>query len=160
MANAGQVTLLSFGLQVRLGFGVTHARPAREHKTRQISPRPVDSSMSSDDSDLVERPVVFGLFGETAIPEFQKPHLDQVADLMQQHPAVRISLVGHTCGTGSEMEDVSLGGTRVKAVARYLEDKGIDPRRMDVSFVHENDLAQPADAAANYQSRRVEITMK
>jgi OmpA-OmpF porin, OOP family len=160
MPNAGQVTLLSFGLQVRLGFGAPHARPAREHKTRQISPRPVDSSMSNDDSDLVERPVVFGLLGETAIPEFQKPHLDEVATLMKQHPAIRISIVGHSCGTGSEMEDPSLGDTRAKAVARYLEDKGIDPRRMDVSFVHENDLAQASDAAANYQSRRVEITMK
>jgi outer membrane protein OmpA-like peptidoglycan-associated protein len=160
MPNAGQVTLLSFGLQVRLGFGAPHARPVREHKTRQISPRPVDSSMSNDDSDLVERPVVFGLLGETAIPEFQKPHLDEVAMLMKQHPAIRISLVGHTCGTGSEMEDPILGDTRAKALARYLEDKGIDPRRMDVSFVHENDLAQTSDAAANYQSRRVEITMK
>jgi hypothetical protein len=31
---------------------------------------------------------------------------------------------------------------------------------MDVSFSPESDLAQPADAAANYASRRVEITMK
>ncbi len=161
MPNAGKVGLLSFGVQVKLAFGSSRVRPASAHKARRgLPPPPPDSTIRDEDSDYVERPVVFGILGETIIPEVQRQHLDQVAAIMIQHPNIRISLVGHSCGNGSENEDPKLGDTRARAVARYLEDKGIDPRRMDVSYDHENDLAQPADAAANYASRRVEITMK
>jgi OOP family OmpA-OmpF porin len=164
MPNAGKVGLLSFGVQVKLAFGSNRVRekPESAHKTRRgLPPAPaLDSTISLEDSDYVERPVVFGLLGETAVPEVQRQHLDQVADIMLRHPGIRITLVGHSCGNGTENEDPRLGDTRARAVARYLEDKGIDPRRMDVSFDHENDLAQPADASANYTSRRVEITMK
>jgi outer membrane protein OmpA-like peptidoglycan-associated protein len=163
MPNAGQVKPLSFGLQVRLSFGSTSPRSAAQHKIKR-SPQlqlQMDSTISGDDSDLIERPVVFGLLGETIVPEVQRTHLDRVADLMTRHPQIRISIVGHTCNSGgTETEDPRLGDTRARAVARYLEDKGIDPRRMEVSFVHESDPAQLADAAANYANRRAEITMK
>ena len=163
MPNAGKVGLLSFGVQVKLAFGSDRVRErsASPRKTRRGLPSvQPDSTIRNEDSDYVERPVVFGLLGETVIPEVQRQHLDQVAAIMIQHPNIHISLVGHSCGSGSENEDPRLGDTRARAVARYLEDKGIDPRRMDVSYDHENDPAQPADAAANYTSRRVEITMK
>jgi OOP family OmpA-OmpF porin len=160
MPNAGKVGLLSVGLQVRLSFGENRERPVRQHKTITAPPLPVDSTLSYDDSDYVQRPVVFGILGETVIPEVQRWKLDQLAVFMTQHPHIRISLVGHSCGNGIENEDPKLGDIRARAVARYLKDKGIDAGRMDVSFDHENDLAQPADAAANYASRRVEITMK
>jgi outer membrane protein OmpA-like peptidoglycan-associated protein len=77
-----------------------------------------------------------------------------------RHHGIRISLVGRACGTGNEAEDPRLGDTRARAVARYLQDKGIDPGRMEISFVHESDPGQFADAAANYQGRRVDITIK
>jgi OmpA-OmpF porin, OOP family len=160
MPNAGKVGLLSVGLQVRLSFGENRARPVRQHKTITAPQLPMDSTISYDDSDNVERPVVFGILGETVIPEVQRRHLDQVATIMTQHPNIRVSLVGHSCGNGIENEDPKLGDIRAKAVASYLKDKGIGAGRMDVSFDHDNDLAQPADAAANYASRRVEITMK
>jgi OOP family OmpA-OmpF porin len=160
MPNAGKVGLLSVGLQIRFGFGADRARPVRQHKTITAPPLPLDSTISLDDSDNVERPVVFGLLGETVIPEVQKLHLDQVATFMSQHPHIRISLVGHTCGNGVENEDPKLGDIRARAVAGYLKGKGINAGRMDVSFDHENDLAQPANEAANYASRRVEITME
>jgi OOP family OmpA-OmpF porin len=159
MPNAGKVGLLSVGLQVRLSFGENKARPARQHKVITAPQLPMDSTISLDDSDNVERPVVFGILGETVIPEVQRLHLDQVATFMMQHPNIRISLVGHSCGNGIENEDPKLGDIRARAVARYLKNKGIGFARMDVSFDHENDLAQPADEAANYASRRVEITM-
>lgn len=165
MPNAGQVKPLSFGLQVRLSFGSSTPRPAAERKPRRgQGPQQqlqMDSTIRGEDSDLIERPVVFGLLGETIVPEVQRTHLDLVADLMMKHPQIRISLVGHTCSSGGvETEDPRLGDTRARAVARYLEDKGIDPRRMEVSFAHESDPAQFADAAANYANRRVDITMK
>ena len=160
MPNAGKVGLLSVGLQVRLSFGENRARPERQHKTITAPPLPADSTLSYDDSDYVQRPVVFGLLRETVIPEVQRWKLDQLAVFMTQHPHIRISLVGHSCGNGIENEDPKLGDIRARAVADYLKGKGIDGGRMEVSFDHENDLAQPADAAANYASRRVEVIMK
>jgi OmpA-OmpF porin, OOP family len=162
MPNAGKAGLISFGVQVKLGFGSTRVRErsTSAHKSGHELPLKPDSTFSDEDSDYVESPVVFGILGQTVIPDFQREHLDEVAAIMIRHPNIRISLVGHSCGSGSENEDPRLGDTRARAVARYLEDKGINPRRMDVSFDHENDLAEPADEAANYASRRVEITMK
>jgi outer membrane protein OmpA-like peptidoglycan-associated protein len=160
MPNAGKVSLLSFGLQVKLGLGNGRVRPAvSERRSKIVLPMRPDSTMNYDDSDLVESPVVFGILDQTDIPGFQEQHLDKVATFLKQHPNVRLSLVGHSCGNGIVPESPKLGDTRARAVARYLENKGIDARRLDVSFSPENDLAQPADAAANYASRRVEITM-
>ncbi len=161
MPNAGKVSLLSLGLQVRLGFGSTKVRPAAaERRAKIVLPILPDSTLNYNDSDLVESPVVFGLLDQTAIPGFQQQHLDKVAVFLQQHPAVHLSLVGHSCGNGTVTEAPKLGDIRARAVARYLQDKGIDARRMAVSFSPENDLAQPADAAANYASRRVEVSIK
>jgi OmpA-OmpF porin, OOP family len=165
MPNAGQVKPLSFGLQVRLSFGSTSPRPAAQdkidqHKIKTGPQLQADSTTSGDDSDLIEQPVVFGLLGEGIVPEVQRTHLDEVAAFMTKHPQIRISIVGHTCGNGIEAEDPKLGDTRARAVARYLEGKSIDSRRMDVSFEHESDPADAADPAANYANRRAEITMK
>lgn len=163
MPNAGKVGLLSFGVQVKLslGSGRVRERSGSPRKTkRELPPLPPDSTLRDDDSDFVESPVVFGILGETNIPEVQRQHLDQVAALMLQHPNIRISLEGHTCGNGFESEDPRLGQTRARTVARYLESKGIASSRMDVGFEHENDPADVANAAANYANRRVEITMK
>src|ERR1700722_590179 len=84
MPNAGKVGLLSVGLQVRLSFGENRVRPVRQHKTIAAPPLSVDSTLSIDDSDFVQRPVVFGILGQTEIPEVQRWKLDQLVVMMTQ----------------------------------------------------------------------------
>jgi OOP family OmpA-OmpF porin len=159
MQNAGKVSLLSFGLQLRLSFGSARAKPDRTHTEKE--PRnPADSVISDDDLELMERPVVFGLIGETALPETEKPHLDDVADIMKEYPTIRISIVGHICNSETETENKKVAAARAKAVAQYLRSKGIDRSRMDVSSISQSDEVQPNNPPANYRARRVVITVQ
>jgi outer membrane protein OmpA-like peptidoglycan-associated protein len=79
---------------------------------------------------------------------------------MTQHPNIRISIVGHICNSGTETEDPKIGIARAKAVARYLESKGIRRNRMDIGATNESDPVLPNNPAANYQKRRVVISVE
>jgi OOP family OmpA-OmpF porin len=159
MQIAGQMTLLSFGLQVRLSFGSARSKPAAQPDTNVVPQQLVNPIVIDDTIDFIQRPVVFGIFGESAIPEVQKPHLDQVADLLKQFPTMRISIEGHVCDEGTAPENIKVGADRAKAVARYLQDKGIARNRMDVRSASQSDPVLPNDYDANFQNRRVVITV-
>ncbi len=160
MKNAGQVTLLSFGLQVRLSFGSTRAKPAAQPKTKEEPQQPTMATISYDDAEVIRRPVIFGTIGEISIPEIEKPQLDAVAEILKQYPHIRISIVAHICNDEMETENLKVGAGRAKAVALYLRGKGIDRRRMDISPASERDQFLPYDPAANYRNRRVVITVE
>ena len=168
MQNAGQMKALSFGLQVRISFGGARtkptARPARETESPNTTnpsnpPNPADSLLSDDEADTIERPVIFGVIDETALPEIQKAHLDQVAGIMLRYSNVRISVVGHICNSGTEIEKTKVGMARARAVAHYLESKGVDRRRIDVSAVDKSDPVESFNLNANFQKRRAAITI-
>src|SRR5580658_5775470 len=163
MQNAGQMKVLSFGLQVRISFGGARtkppARPAKETESPNATnplnpPNPADSLLSDDEADTIERPVIFGVIDETALPEIQKAHLDQVAGIMLRYSNIRISVVGHICNSGTEVEKTKVGMARARAVARYLESKGVDRRRIDVSAVDKSDPVESFNLNANFQKRR------
>jgi len=158
--TTGTVSLLSFGLQVRLSFGLSGRRSAGGSKTAQTAAPPVQDTLEDEQRESIEESVVFGLLGETAIPEIQKKHLDEVAGLLKRFPALRISITGHTCDGDSEPEDKAVGVERAKSVAAYLRGKGIDPARMEVSPASVTDVSEPFNPLANYRSRRVVIKIK
>jgi OOP family OmpA-OmpF porin len=160
MQNAGRMTSLSFGLQVRLGFETTKSRGQVRLPPK---PLPQDTSavaISEEEADFIRQPVVFGVIQEVAIPEGERPHLDDVASIMMQHPNLRISIVGHICNSGTETEDPKIGAARAEAVARYLKSKGVGRSRMDIGATSESDPVLPNNPAANYQNRRVVISLE
>jgi OOP family OmpA-OmpF porin len=166
MSNTGQATLFAIGLQVRISLEKVRSKPsvrpapsAPRAKKPEL-PAPVDSTISDDDTAFIQKPVIFGAMDETAIPEIDQEHLDDVADILKQHPKIRISLVGHICNSETEKEDPRIGLTRAKAVAAYLQAKGIDRKRMDISSVNISDPVEPNHPAANYQKRCVVIKME
>ena len=160
MQNAGQATLLSFGVQVRLSFGSTKAKPSIQHKTKTEPELQGMPTISDDEVDVIQRPVIFGIIGETSVPEIEKSHLNEIAEIMKQYPRIRISIVGHICNSSAETENIKVGAARAKAVAHYLRGKGIDRGRMDISFFGKSDPGDTTDPSANYQNRRVVITVE
>jgi outer membrane protein OmpA-like peptidoglycan-associated protein len=158
--NTGQVALLSFGLQVRLTFGSNREKPATAPKSKKGSQQPAKSTINDDDAKIIQRPIVFGTIDETSIPEIGKRQLDEVASIMMFYPGIRISIVGHICNSGTETEDIQAGVDRAKAVETYLRTKGIDRKRMDISSVSVSDPVLPNNPAANYQNRRVVISVE
>jgi outer membrane protein OmpA-like peptidoglycan-associated protein len=155
MPIAGQMTLLSFGLQMRISFGSSNAKPVDRRSSKQAPP-----AISADDTAFLQTPILFGALGETEILDFQKLHLDDVVTLMKQYPNIRISIVGHICNSGDGTEKMEIGEARAKAVAGYLQNSGIRSRRMDVSYMHESDPVLPNNPSANYRNRRVVITVE
>jgi len=157
--NAGDPKLLSYGIQLRLTWGAKPTkRPAK--RTNPIPQPVVSNGAPISDSELItiQRPIVFGIVGESDIPATQTPLLDDVVSIMQQHPDLRISIEGYTCDGTQQAEDAKIGDTRAKAVARYLERKGIDKRRMDISYVKQSAPSKSYDPAANFRNRKVLIT--
>jgi outer membrane protein OmpA-like peptidoglycan-associated protein len=160
MQGSGQMTLLSFGLQFRISWGSSNAKPAARSVPKELPAHPADSTISEYEIGVIQAPVVFGAVGETAIPDIVKDHLDDVAAILLQNPRIRISLVGHICNSGTETEGPDVGRDRANAVARYLVDKGVNRRRIDISYLQQSDPVLPNNPAANYRNRRVAVTVK
>ena len=138
------------------------AQPVIAQPVTTPKPATKPSTLSQDELDLIQTPVVFGVVGGALIPALQKEHLDKVADIMKQHPEIRISIVGHMCNSGSETEDAKVGMARAVAIQRYLQSKGISrkSKRIEVSAAAEIEQGDPGDPAANYWKRRAEITVE
>jgi len=158
--STGKASLFSFGLQVRLSFGLGGRSGGPGKKEKTPAQQAVADTLSEDQREQIEEIVVFGLLGEAAVPEIQKKHLDEVAGLLKRFPALRISITGHVCDGDNEPEDKAVGVERAKVVASYLRDKGVDAGRMDVSPAAEKDVSEPFNPLANYRSRRVVIKIK
>lgn len=160
MSNAGQAKLLSFGLQVRMSFGFTHPKPVARSKTKKEPQLPASPDISDDSIEVIQRPVLFGIPGETAVSDIQKQHLDEVADILKQYPGIRISIAGHICNSDKTTENKKVGTVRAEAVALYLHSKGIDRSRMDISADSESHPYLSYDPAANYRNRKAVITVE
>ena len=92
MQNAGRMTSLILGLQVRLSFETTRSRPkvrpkpkrlphdtARQDTARQDT---ATANISDEEADLLQQPIIFGFTGETEVYAVQRQHLDGVASIM------------------------------------------------------------------------------
>ncbi len=58
--------------------------------------------------------------------------LDNVVEVMNKVPEVRLNVVGHTDGDGSDSYNQALSERRAAAVAKYLTDNGIEPSRLNI----------------------------
>jgi len=160
MPISGQMTLMSYGVQLRVSFGPAGSKANSKSSQKEEQPHPADSVVDEYEAKIIQTPVIFGAIGETTIPDIMKKHLDDVAAILVQNPAIRISLVGHICNSGTESEDADVGLERAKAVARYLRSKGVSRRRMNTGYLQVSDPVLPNNPAANYRNRRVVITVQ
>jgi OOP family OmpA-OmpF porin len=202
---AGDAKLLSYGLQIKLGFGHgksngsrTATRPApqalpqppiphpdssrvpdtvrtnqvaeqpkqlrqetqvpQQPQQTQVAQLPGKPGLSIEDIQMIQQPVTFGILGKTDLPGSVKPHLDEVANILNKYPDVRMVIIGHTCSIGTVTENIRVGLERAKSVAAYLQSKGVDPRRMDIKSEGEANPALPNDIELNRSmNRRVTI---
>jgi peptidoglycan-associated lipoprotein len=84
--------------------------------------------------------------------------LDRKAALLAANPNVRVRISGHADDRGSDEYNLALGNRRAAAAKRYLENKGIDPSRVEVvSYGEERPLNPGTDESAYAQNRRDEF---
>jgi OmpA-OmpF porin, OOP family len=160
MQNAGRMTSLILGLQVKLSFETAMSRPKVRPKPKRLPQDTTTANISDEEADLIQQPLIYGIVQKVEVPFVLKLHLDSVASIMMQHPNIRISIVGHYCSAERETEDQKTGIARAESVANYLKGKGIRRSRMDIGAVNEGDPLEPSDFNANYQKRGVVISIE
>jgi len=84
--------------------------------------------------------------------------IDQVAEMLNQHPELKISIEGHTDNTGSPASNQSLSENRAKAVVAAIGLKGVDKTRMTArGFGQSKPIATNDTEEGKALNRRVEI---
>ena len=96
--------------------------------------------------------------GKAVIRNISYESLDNLADLLVKNESWKLQISGHTDNVGSEASNLKISENRSKAVASYLESKGVPMDRMIVKWFGES---QPIDdnstAEGRARNRRVEM---
>jgi outer membrane protein OmpA-like peptidoglycan-associated protein len=85
--------------------------------------------------------------------------LQQVTDVMQQHPEItRVAIDGHTDDKGNVRTNVELSRRRAAAVLRWMSEHGVDARRLEArGFGPKRPVADNKTEAGRAKNRRVEF---
>jgi len=89
-----------------------------------------------------------------------RPILDRKADIMRANPGVRIRISGHADERGSDEYNLVLGNQRAQAAKAYLQGRGIDGGRIEITSYGEErpvDRAGTEDAWAKNRRDEFEI---
>ncbi len=68
--------------------------------------------------------------GSAALAPVSQYELDNVVEILQQYPDVRVEIAGHTDNVGDPQANQALSQSRAEAVAAFLADKGIASDRL------------------------------
>lgn len=135
--------------------------PAEVKQPVQDPPPAQVPSITAEETIVVEKPVVFGKIGSTALNESLKPQLDSIANVLNRYPELQVEIVGHTCDIGTEKENARIGMERAKSVAKYLQSKGIARSRMDLRSAGPSDpMVENTSSGNRSLNRRVTVLVK
>lgn len=86
--------------------------------------------------------------------------LDNVVLMLNENPAIRIQISGHTDNVGKDADNSALSQNRAKAVMGYLLSKNIDPKRITYKgFGATKPVASNDNDAGKALNRRTELAV-
>jgi len=132
-----------------------------DETTLEVVLRPARVSMGDNKLTLRER--VFFELDSDVIKGESFSLLDEVADLLEEHPEVRrIEVQGHTDDQGDDAYNMDLSQRRAESVRRYLiEQGGVTGSRLIARGYGESEPLQPNTSdEARAGNRRVEFVIK
>ncbi|MFH1131065.1 MAG: OmpA family protein [Pseudomonadota bacterium] len=101
---------------------------------------------------------IFFATGNTRILPRSFALLDEVATVLNDMPAVRVRIEGHTDSRGSERYNLRLSQGRADSVRKYLVHRGIDPTRMEaVGYGEGRPIEDNRTGPGRAMNRRVEF---
>jgi outer membrane protein OmpA-like peptidoglycan-associated protein len=87
--------------------------------------------------------------------------LRDLAQIANECPSFKIQIEGHTDSEGTDERNQRLSDRRARAVADFLAQNGVDPRRMTtVGYGATRPIADNSTAAGRAKNRRIEFTVK
>lgn len=97
-------------------------------------------------------------FNSADLTSESKKNLDKIAEVFLEFPDTELMLEGHTDSVGDENYNMILSNNRAKAVASYLQSKGVTSSRMSVKgFGETAPRFDNATKDGQAKNRRVEI---
>ncbi len=98
--------------------------------------------------------------GKASIKKSSEKLLDEVVEILNNYPAYKVSVEGHTDNTGSEALNEKLSADRAKVCADYLISKGISEDRVSsVGFGPRVPIADNNTAEGRAKNRRTEFKL-
>lgn len=99
--------------------------------------------------------------GKATIRPESKPIIDQIVQMMNANPDLKLSVEGHTDNVGDPKSNQTLSENRAKAVATELVAQGIDTNRLStVGHGQDMPIADNKTEEGRAQNRRVELVKK
>jgi outer membrane protein OmpA-like peptidoglycan-associated protein len=84
--------------------------------------------------------------------------LDQQAEVLRSSPDLKVQIIGHTDGVGTDAYNKALGRRRALTAKTYLEKKGIASQRMEVLSAGESQpIATNETEEGKATNRRIEL---
>ena len=101
---------------------------------------------------------IFFDFNKFELKPESQAELDRVIQLLNDNPAVKIQIAGHTDAVGNAAENLKLSENRAKAVITYLISKGVDAKRLSYKgFGATQPVAENNTEEGRAQNRRTEL---
>ena len=95
----------------------------------------------------------------TLLPK-TKNELNRLAEIMRQHPYLKLDIFGHTDNTGGSSANRKLSQGRAQAVATYLHELGIPDKRLSAKgFGEQYPIASNNTPSGRLKNRRVEFRL-
>jgi len=127
------------------------AGPATPGPTPQQPIQPVDTEGGATRTALLADlgNVIHFDYDQDLVKPEDRPILDRKAAILMANPALRIRISGHADSRGSDEYNLVLGNKRALAAKNYLEAKGVNASRIDVTSFGEE---RPVDPAENEEA--------
>lgn len=97
---------------------------------------------------------------ESVILNESYPVLNELVDLMQRFPSLKVLVIGHTDNVGSETDNLKLSESRAVAVKNFLIQNDIEAKRLSIDFKGESEPKTTNDTdLGKSENRRVEFVL-
>lgn len=151
--------LIGAGVGALVGGGVGNYMDRQEQALRQQLLSSGVSVTRAGDQIILNMPsnVTFSTDQDQLNPGFF-PVLNSVAIVLNEYPNTLLDIDGHTDNTGSAQYNQTLSERRAVSVARYLDSRNVDSRRLlVVGFGEARPIAPNETPQGKASNRRVEV---
>jgi len=151
--------LIGAGIGALVGGGVGAYMDRQEQELRQQLQNSGVSVSRNGNEIILNMPsnVTFATGQDSLSPQFF-PVLDSVAIVLNKYPKTLLDVDGHTDNVGDLGSNQALSERRAVTVAKYLNSRQVDSRRLQIiGFGESRPIANNASEAGRSANRRVEI---
>jgi len=128
-----------------------------KHSTDSVYQKNIPLQPIEANASVVLNNIFFDVNKFDLKPESQV-ELDKIVQLLNENPAVKIQISGHTDNVGKPAENLALSNNRAKTVVSFLINKRISPQRLSYKgFGEKQPVADNKTEAGRAKNRRTEM---